>query len=630
MHRQTPFTRFVDDLARTYESLHTAMDDALWRVYMGTAADPEAARHDLSAKEVAAKAFLSEPERLRSVREQLAAANEADDGNRPTDDERLALEGWLRTFEAHVIESAEARRLMEEIVEDEARLAQARDQMTLGYVDPAKGFLPASSVKLSVLLATDPDEQVRRAAWDGLRTIETEMLAHGFAEILRKRNRLGRLLGGDDYYDATVRRVEGLTKEQVFGFLDELEERTRRRGADCLREVESQHGAAARDPWNLRYLAVGNVTTAQDPYFPFACAIERWGRSFAGLGVSYRGATLVLDLVDRKGKYENGFAHAPVVAWRFHGEWRPARVHFTANAIPGMVGSGRRAMETLFHEGGHAAHFANVDMPAPCYSHEDAPTSVAFAETQSMFLDSLISDADWKTRYARDRHGATMPLDLIERGLVSVQPLQAWNLRSMMTVCYAEKALYELDDDQLVPDRILATLRDAERRLVHFGAGSPRPVLSVPHLLSSGSSAYYHGYVLAQIAVEQTRSYFRERDGHLIDNPRIGPDLRESYWRDGNRYRFTEFVERLTGKPLAAVALADRANRDVATTLAEAREEIRHLAGVPAFDGVIDLDARVRVVHGTETIATNDGGFDELSRSFESWIEAQASQTESP
>ena len=34
---------------------------------------------------------------------------------------------------------------------------------------------------------------------------------------------------------------------------------------------------------------------------------------------------------------------------------------------------------------------------------ERAPTSVAYAETQSMFLDSLASDADWMARYALDR-----------------------------------------------------------------------------------------------------------------------------------------------------------------------------------------------------------------------------------
>src|SRR5690606_18801220 len=184
---------------------------------------------------------------------------------------------------------------------------------------------------------------------------------------------------------------------------------------------------------------------------------------FAALRIDYRGATLVLDLVDRRGKYENGFMHGPVLAWRERGAWHPARIQFTANAIPGLVGSGQRASETLFHEGGHAAHFSNIDMPAPCFSTEFAPSSVAMAETQSMFLDSLLSDADWQTRYARTADGAPMPFALIEKSIRAGQPHAAFGIRSMLAVCYAERAIYELSDEELTPARVLEVVRDVER-----------------------------------------------------------------------------------------------------------------------------------------------------------------------
>ncbi len=54
--------------------------------------------------------------------------------------------------------------------------------------------------------------------------------------------------------------------------------------------------------------------------------------------------------------------------------------------------------------GGHAAHFANIDQGSPMFSQERAPTSVAYAENQSMFLDSFIDDAAWKGRYALSRY----------------------------------------------------------------------------------------------------------------------------------------------------------------------------------------------------------------------------------
>ena len=54
---------------------------------------------------------------------------------------------------------------------------------------------------------------------------------------------------------------------------------------------------------------------ALDPYFPFEKALENWGRSFSKLGIEYKGATMTLDLLDRKGKYSNGFCHWPQPAW---------------------------------------------------------------------------------------------------------------------------------------------------------------------------------------------------------------------------------------------------------------------------------------------------------------------------
>ena len=59
--------------------------------------------------------------------------------------------------------------------------------------------------------------------------------------------------------------------------------------------------------------------------------------------------------------------------------------------------------------GGHAAHFANIDQGSPMFSQERAPTSVAYAENQSMLLDSFIDDAAWKGRYAVSRSTACSP-----------------------------------------------------------------------------------------------------------------------------------------------------------------------------------------------------------------------------
>ena len=52
-----------------------------------------------------------------------------------------------------------------------------------------------------------------------------------------------------------------------------------------------------------------------------------------------------------------------------------------------------------------------------------------------------------------------------------------------------------------------------------------RPLLAVPHILADESSAYYHGYVLAEMSVHQTRAYFKSKYGSIADNAEVGKEL---------------------------------------------------------------------------------------------------------
>jgi len=608
-------TDLIDRLNAEYEALHTSKEDAFWASMMGLG-DAPAARALRQETEVAWNRFLQDPSRLAAVEAALASL-----GDDAPEDLTTTLGGWATTLRAHALASSEARALSEEIVQAEADLATARGAMNLGYEHPTKGFVESNSVALGVLVKNDPDEGTRRAALYGLRSIEDHVLANGFLDLVRQRNALARLHGFDDYYSWKVERTEQLTIDQIFGLLDDLEEKTRDSARRFVDEFKAEHGADSATPWNIHYHSVGDVVAEQDPYFSFADSVDRWGRSFAAMGIKYRGAELVLDLVQRRGKYENGFMHGPEIAWTpGASDFKPARIHFTSNAIPGMVGSGQRATRTLFHEGGHAAHFSNIDMPAPCFGQEFAPTSAAFCETQSMFLDSLLRDADWLVRYARDGEGNPMPLELIEKGVRLSQPIAAWEKRAMLAICYGERAIYALGDDELTAENVLATLREIEQRMLFTDEGSVRPVLSVPHLLAGESSAYYHAYLLAQMAVEQTRHFFLERDGHLVDNPRIGPDLTAAYWKPGNSRPFFDYVQALTGNPLSADAFAAALSMTADEAVAQAQAAVAREPDLPRFDGPIELDAHIRIAHGDEVVAELDRDWDSFAGAFKGWI----------
>src|SRR5262245_24261606 len=180
--------------------------------------------------------------------------------------------------------------------------------------------------------------------------------------------------------------------------------------------------------------------------------------------------------------------HIPVLSSiEVEGTWLPSQSNSTSEAKPDHICSRLRAINTLFHEGGHAAHFANVLQNSPCFSQEYAPTSMAYAETQSMFCDSLLSDADWLIRYARNPRGETIPLHVIRDRITTSQVIRAFDERSIAVVPYFEAALYRLPDSDLTATAVLDLARETELRVL--GMESPRPLLAIPHLLNQESAA---------------------------------------------------------------------------------------------------------------------------------------------
>ncbi len=611
----SPLSNYIDQLNSEFLQLFTKKENSFWESKMGLSDDPAASQQRTADAEIAVNTFSQDASKLKYLRDLVASTS-------PTPDDLTAAKGWEQFFTANAIEEEAAQKLSAEIVELEGKLLVARGGMELGYKDPASGeFKRATTNELSNLKRISDDEATRKAAYDGLKSIGPFALEHGFLEIIAKRNELGKSCGYEDYYDWKVQRTEGFSKRKLFELLDDLEVRTRESAQKAIAKITKDHGQAAARGWNFEHFRSGSIAKELDPYLPFGLGLERWVRSFAALGIKFRGAQLTLDLIDRIGKYENGFMHGPQPAWYDHGKWNSARINFTANAIPNKVGSGHDALNTLFHEGGHAAHFSNIQMNAPCFAQEFAPTSVAYAETQSMFCDAILSDSDWLTRYAKNANGDAIPFDIIERQIELMQPYEVVNVRAMLGVCYFEKAIYELLASELTAERVTAIADEVERRM-YFMPEAPRPILAVPHILAGESSAYYHGYVLAEMAVHQTRKYILEKYGYINDNPNVGPELERGYWKSGNSVSFMELVKNTTGKAFSADALVEKVATSVEDEIAKAKEKVATLAEHKPYNGPLDLDAKVKVMHGNELICefNNDAEFPAADAKFRAWV----------
>jgi len=192
-----------------------------------------------------------------------------------------------------------------------------------------------------------------------------------------------------------------------------------------------------------------------------------------------------------------------------------------------------------------------------------------------------------------------------------------------------------MDEAELNAESIKALADSVETRIQ--GGLGPRPLLSVPHILSDEASCYCHGYVLAEMAVHHTRAFLMERDGYIVDNPKVGPTLREAYWKPGNSEMFLDRVARLTGTPLTGEAWVAMLREDVDELLANEKPAYEEaVAGAAAAHGKrhkaapIDLNMRIKIIDGDDVLADTqaDGGFLETCAKFERLIRARFPRAE--
>lgn len=580
--------------------VHTTFENLFWTSHMGDHSVDE----DFLKAEAAVTEFRADSDLNDRVNEALLTA---------TGELREKLLQWQKYFSCYQVPK-EFLPLRTKIAELETTVAKARAERNEGYIDPVtREFVKASSGKMQMMMRTHDDEATRKSCWEALERLAVQNVA-ALVELVGLCNEYARALGYEDFYAYKLHVCEGMTKDELFALCDDIYDRTKY-GFANVREMEKTR-PGLRLPWNYGYMLAGDLTKKKDPYLQFSDALLRWGRSFAALGIDYQGATLQLDLLDREGKYNNGFCHWPeLVHWK-NGERIPGKCNFTCNAVPGQIGSGALAIETLFHEGGHAAHLTNVETTEVCMNQEYAPMSVAWAETHSQFLDTMQSSIEWLTRYAKNSEGVAYPFENYEEAVRRLSPIEPLDFMHILRVVNLERELYTTPE--LTEEKVLEIARRMHRKHYDMEVDS-YSLLLVPHIYSWESSCYYHGYGLAMLTLTQWREYFYTKYGYIVDNPEVAREMRE-VWKLGASKTFAEFVILATGKKLSADAYLQEITSSVDETLARARDRIERLKHVPEHKGSVNLNAIIRMVSGKEIVADNTHSFEEMAETYRKWV----------
>lgn len=585
----------LNKLNSEYSKLHTSYELAFWRVYMGEL--------DLNDKMNAAG---KKRDAYRSNKKIAALVDEA--LKKAKGENKTRLLHWKNFFSLFQMPD-HAAKIKEDAHAIESEILKIRQSRKEGYIDPyTNKFVEASENKMRNIVRTNSDEKIRKAAFEGNQLLPQTTIDL-YVKLIEKRNEFARALGFDNFYAYKAKIDENMSLDELFSVFDTVYEKTK--GVfDKIKSLEKETPGITL-PWNFSYMITGDFTKEEDPYFQFEDALIRWGTSFSAISADFAGGKVVLDLLDRKGKQNNGFCQWPHTVKYVKNKRIPGESRISCNVVYGNVGEGyAQGHHTLFHEGGHAVHYLNSVQKDVVLNHEYPPSSVSWAETQSKFMDSMLDSIEWRTRYAN------YPFELFERKVRKVSFLAPLHIMAINAVMEFERRVYETTD--LTSEKVIIIAKETYKKFWGL-SGDSLVMLNIPHIYSWESSGYYHGYGLAELQVHQLREYFYKKYGYIVDNPNVGKEMKK-VWKLGASRPSNEFIKLVTGKKISPDAYIRSVMLSDEQKIELAKQRIARLEKVKRYKKKINLNGFVVLMHGKKKIADSKHGFEKMAEKYKKWL----------
>ena len=462
-----PDTRLLDDLDREAEAF-------------AEASEREHYLNGSGQKDTLDLAPIYERHARLFARETLDALAQADHTDeRFPELRRLALEGFLE-------KSASA-------ITDEIALRETQDTISWdGEQVPYRGVAPMvrnepdphrrHALERALVEATAGQNPLRERRWDAL---YAQARALGYPHYRAMIEDVGRL-------------DIGALCALVSRFLRETERTYRTQLARHLRAANIDPAQAEKSD-----LAFVLRQSQFDRYFAAETLVDVYQRTVAALALSPEAqARITLDVERRPKKSPRAFCAVPRI---------PDEVYLVISPQGGEYDYG-----AMFHEGGHAQHFAHTDATLPFALRGLGDNSVT--EGFAFVVEHIMASPEWLEQYVFMHD----PTDYLAMQRFS---------RLYMFRRYAAKLLYESEL------HAAADVRGRQKRYADLLTAATGVRYAPEDYLADVDDAYYAArYLRAWIFDAQVRALLRERFGAAWhESPEAGA-LLASWWAHGQRY----------------------------------------------------------------------------------------------
>jgi hypothetical protein len=424
------------------------------------------------------------------------------------DGDARTRELWRFACEGHIGERT--RELEERVAAVEAELEVSLDTERI----------PFRMIRTAI--ANEPDRDRRRRLTTVRADLTDEHLNATHEQALEELHAAAATLGARTYPD--LYRGFGFALDELAAqcrrFLDETEA-LYEQSADRLFRERVGVGLDDAESWDVPRLV---RAPKWDSAFPQSRMLPALEATLADLGISFaKQPNIHLDVEERPLKSPRAFC-SPIEV--------PGRVMLVIKPM-----GGPDDWQALFHEAGHAEHFAHTSSALTVEARRLGDDAVT--EGWAMLLQHLLDQPAWHAR----RLDMPRPQEYAA---------EAATLLLYMVRRYSAKFLYELE---LHTAGDLAAVR--ARYVELLAAALKVEPLGADYLADVDSAFYASSYLRAWAFEAQLREYLREQFGSAWFTRREAGSLLRELWHEGQGYTADYLLDEVAGTAIELAAVAE-------------------------------------------------------------------------